>query len=105
MARIDCPFRDDGTFIQLPDEWLGEHSIRQYKAIEGLEGKDYPAHIHNFVVGMAMLDDWSIPGLTANPETWDVTKAPITVMVWMWSVIKASYEASFIIPKKNQVRY
>ena len=101
MARIDCHFRDDGTFVTLPDEWLGVHQIRHDKVIESLVDKNYPPKIHDFIVSMALLDDWQLPGMPANPSEWDVEKVPNNVMVWVFEVVYPSYKASFIVPKKK----
>lgn len=103
MPKIDCHFRDDGSYITLPDEWKGKHQLRRETAVTKLMEREvrYPATIHNFIVGVSMLDDWSLPGMPANPDEWNVGEVPNNVMIWVWATVDASYNASFIVPKKN----
>jgi hypothetical protein len=80
--KIDCPFIE-GAFISLPDEWLGKHAARRDEAISQSREKKLPDSLARFASAMALLDDWSLPGLTGNPENWDLLCVPLNIIGWV----------------------
>lgn len=104
MRQVDCPW---GGWIGLPDEWLGEHARRRDEARERLNEqaeltkKKLPATWQNFIVAMAVLEDWDIPGLTGNPEKWDLAAMPWAVLDWLPMVVFASIASAQQVPKNS----
>jgi hypothetical protein len=95
---LTCPDFNDVT-ITIPDEWLGRHAMRHEQAQDS--GKEMPAILRDFAVVMALLDDWNIPHMPANPDEWDIEKVPIRVMVWAREVVFKSFYKAFEVPKNS----
>ena len=97
--RHDCPREEyAGSYIELPDEWLGEHSYRYDEAMakaKDIEGET----LRTFSVALALLEDWRLPGLEGNPESWDFAKLPLSIIGWVNGVVIRSYMECFIVPK------
>ena len=97
--RYQCPREGyQECYIDLPDEWLGEHSYRYGEAIEKAD-KAWSDTLQTFAVSLALLDDWRLPGLEGNPESWDFAKLPLSVIGWVNGVTMGSYNQCFIFPK------
>lgn len=97
--RYDCPREGyEEFYIELPDEWLGEHVYRHDEAIEKAD-KELPPTLQSFGVSLALLEDWRLPGLEGNPQTWDFNKMPLSVIAWVNGVTLRSYNECFIVPK------
>ena len=84
MRRIDCPFIN-GAFIGLPDKWLGSHAARRDATLELLRTREkkYGDTFTRFSIAMALLEEWSLPGLMGNPEQWDLERIDLTVIAWV----------------------
>lgn len=97
--RFDCPHEGyEAYYIELPDEWLGEHSYRYEEASSKVEDK-WNATIRTFSVSLALLEDWRLPGLEGNPESWDFAKMPLSIIGWVNGIVIRSYMDCFIVPK------
>jgi hypothetical protein len=96
--RIDYPRAAD-AWIELPDVWLGLHAQRHDEALA--KSKDLPATWREFVIAIALLDNWQLPGLTGRPETWDLGKMDLHVMAWVKSATLTSYYECFQVPKNS----
>lgn len=97
--RFDCPFPGlSGAWIDLPDlPWLGRHAQRRDEASE--KSKDLGQTLQMFVVSLALLDDWSLPGLTGNPEKWDYAGLDLRMIYWVSQTVLSDFGACFDIPK------
>jgi len=85
MRKIPCPFLEDGSFIGLPDRWLGKHAARRDATLELLRTREkkYGDTFTRFSIAMALLEEWSLPGLMGNPEQWDLERIDLTVIAWV----------------------
>lgn len=91
--KIDCPY---GGWIELPDEWLGEHLLRRDQV---LAKTSTTGIVKNFTLAIALLENWDLPGLTGKPDKWDVAKLPAAIIVWVASVVTADFAQVFEVPK------
>lgn len=96
--RHVSPF-DPSHYIEYPDEWLGKHARRHDEAIA--KSKDLPATWREFTAAMALLDDWSLPGLPKNPENWDFDAVSLPVMAWVKNTVLTDYYKCFQVPKNS----
>ena len=97
--RKDCPRPGyEEFYIELPDEWLGEHSYKHDRARDRTKGEESET-LKTFALAMSLLDDWRLPGLEGNPDTWDFSKLPLSVIGWVNGVVMPSYYSCFIFPK------
>lgn len=97
--QIDCPFEEHkGSFIVLPDQWQGRHLQRRDQAIE--KSLPYDSQIlTELSICLAILDDWSIPGLTGNPENWDFLQLDAKIINWIREATISDFAECFKIPK------
>ena len=99
--RFDCPLDEfEGVWIELPDEWLGEHATRYDQAIEDSR-KLNSATMTNFAVALAIAEDWRIPGLEGKPEAWDFGKINLSVISWISKVAITDYLMAVNVPKNS----
>jgi len=97
--RYDCPREGyEESWIELPDEWLGDHSHRYDEAIKKIQ-PEWGETVKTFAVSLALLDDWRLPGLEGNPDTWDFAKMPLSIIGWVNGVVMRDYNACFFVPK------
>ena len=99
MRRYDCPIEKyKGSFVVLPDVWLGRHAQRRDQAVEAAH-KYNSGTLTQFAVAMALLEDWSLPGLPGNVELWDFTKLDLHLIVWVTETVLGDFAEAFTIPK------
>jgi hypothetical protein len=56
--------------------------------------------MQNFAAGMALLEDWNIPGLNGNPKAWDFGKVDLPIIAWVnFFAVTSSFLKCFDIPK------
>ena len=96
--RLQSPY-DPAHFIEFPDEWLGKHAKRHDEAVS--RSKDLPATWRDFAVAMALLDDWSLPGLPKNPELWQFDLLSLPVMMWVKTAVLTPYYRCYEVPKNS----
>ena len=97
--RYDCPREGyEEFYIELPDEWLGEHTYRYDEATDKAKS-EWSDALQSFSVALSLLDDWRLPGLEGNPDTWEFEKMPLSVIGWVNRTVIPSYMACFIVPK------
>jgi hypothetical protein len=97
--RYDCPREGyEEFYIELPDEWRGEHSYR-YDEAQAKANDEWSDTIRTFSIAIALLDDWRLPGLEGNPEAWDLAKMSLSIMGWVNGVTIRSYMECFVVPK------
>ena len=97
--RVDCPW---GGWIELPDEWLGEHAARRDEAYQQAEEKKLPQVLANFAVALALLENWEeIPGLAGNPEKWELGKVAWPVIAWITGFVFGDIARALEIPKNS----
>lgn len=97
--RVPCPYPEySDSWIDLPDlPWLGKHAQRRDEAAE--KSNDFGKTIQTFSVALALLDDWSLPGMNGNPDAWDFTKIDLRIIAWVSSEVLNDFGACFEIPK------
>ena len=109
--REECPFVDElieaellepgiPVWVDLPDRWLGDHQQRRDRAFAESEKYNSPT-LTRFAQSLASLDNWSLPGLSGNAETWDFTQLDLRLMIWVIGAVEGPYNRLFIIPKKS----
>ena len=100
--RIDCPYDEfPDAHVVIPDAWYGEHAQRHDEAVTKARAAKLPQTWQDFSVAMALLDDWSLPGMSGNPEKWDLGKVNLRIMAWVSAVTLPEYYACFRIPKNS----
>jgi hypothetical protein len=100
--RIDCPFPEwNGVWIELPDKWLGAHANKRDEALEAAQKARLRNTQLDFAVALSLLENWHIPHLGGNPQEWDFAKLNLELIAWIAATVLASYQACFVIPKKN----
>src|SRR3990167_1755996 len=88
-------------FLALPDEWVGHHAHnRDQAAITARERKMLPT-LTNFAIAMALLEDWSLPGMNGNPEKWDFMAVKLEVIAWVSDEVLRDFGRCFVIPKNS----
>ena len=100
--RVQCTIKDFEEFwIELPDEWLGYHAQRRDDAVRVLDEKkpDMGETLRKFSVSLALLDDWSLPGLSGNLENKDFEELSLSIIGWVNLVTLNSFGACFVLPK------
>lgn len=97
--RTQCPLPAlEQCWIDLPDlPWLGRHAQRRDEAAE--KAKDLGQTLQSFAVALALLEDWSLPGLTGNPERWDYGELNLSVIAWVTQEVLSDFYKCFEIPK------
>ena len=99
--RIQCTLPGyESAWVDLPDEWLGEHLRRRDEASRAAS-KYRDGKITIAAISLCIVDDWGgIPGLEGkNPAGWDFLKLPIVLMVWLESVVFDDFSKVFTVPK------
>lgn len=100
--RFVSPFADyPDAFIELPDRWLGRHATRYAEAIEAGKREKLIGRVLDFSVSLALLDDWSLPGLTGPPEKWDFQQLPLEIIEWVSQTALVAFNAVRIVPKNS----
>jgi hypothetical protein len=99
MPRIHCPWPGlEAAWIEYPDIWLGEHAARRDKAIR--EAEEYDSEtITSFAAAIALLDNWSLPGMDGNPEKWDFLKLDLRLLAWVPMTVFPSFNKCWEVPK------
>jgi hypothetical protein len=104
MRRVDCPLEGEAyaaAWLGLPDEWLGLHASRRDRAAKAAEEKGLPGTLASFAIALALLEDWSLPHLTGNPDRWELEQVPLALIAWVNQAVLADFSACFIVPKKR----
>lgn len=101
MRKIEYPVEGLGeVWIGLPDVWLGKHILRRDQTMVKIrESKQESALFLRFAVAMALLEDWKLPGLGGNPETWNFEELNLSVMLWVADTALADFGAALLVPK------
>ncbi len=82
--RLDSPIPQHAdAWIELPDEWLGKHATRRDEAVESANEQGLSGTLGNFAVSLALLDNWSLPGLNGPADKWDFEKLPLSIITWV----------------------
>jgi len=98
MKRIDCPFIE-GAFIELPDEWLGEHARRHDAALAKARKAELGDTETQFCLSMALVENWGgIPGLDGNPDKWDFGVLSFSLISWIVRSVLPSYQLAWLVP-------
>jgi len=106
MSRREyCPHPEfSESWIDLPDEWLGKHAIKEYEMRRQLEEKGIEAPlVVNFFVGLALLDDFDLQGLGSKSENFDINEIDVRILFWVGQVTLVEYRSTFIIPKASAI--
>ena len=90
----------ESAWVDLPDEWLGEHLRRRDEASRSAS-KYRDGRITIAAISLCIVDDWGgIPGLEGrDPAQWDFLKLPIVMIVWLESVVFEDFAKAFTVPK------
>ena len=72
--------------IPAPDEWGMPHAEAHDAAIRAAlaEEIEHGSIFMGFVMGMALLEDWSLPGMNGNPEKWDFNETAPHLGIIQW---------------------
>ena len=98
-VRVQCPLPEfPDAWIDLPDTWLGKHAQRRDETIEKSPAK-WGVTLISFAVSMALLDDWSLPGIEGNKEKWDFEVIELGIIGWVNSIVLTEFQACFEVPK------
>ncbi len=101
MPRVSCPWPGlEDAWVEFPDVWLGKHAARRDQAIKAAE-KYNSQTVTNFAAALAILDEWSLPGLNGNPENWDFLTLDLRLLAWVPAVVFPSFGACFEVPKNS----
>lgn len=96
--RIQCPLENyPEAYIELPDTWLGLHAQRRDETIEKSKGME--ATLTTFAVALAILENWSLPGLDGHPDKWEFTQLDLPLIAWVIEVAITDFNSCFIVPK------
>src|SRR5574341_1138307 len=101
--RVQCDLPGyEAAWVDLPDEWLGEHLRRRDEAVRAAV-KYRDGKITIAAIALCIVDDWGgIPGLEGkDPAQWDFLKLPIVLMVWLESVVFDDFSKAFTVPKAS----
>src|SRR3990172_7143069 len=104
MRKIKCPFVD-GAFIVMPDRWFGRHASRRDAALEQAREKKLGETLTRFAVAMSLLDDWSLPGLSGNPEKWDLEGINLEIIAWVNNEVLPDFLACLVSPATYSKRF
>lgn len=96
--RKQSPWPDIDAWIDVPDVFLGAHAQRRDQTIDAAERYN-SSTITSFAVALALLDDWSIPGLNGNPDKWDFTQLDLRLIGWVIGEVLVPFNACFEVPK------
>lgn len=107
---IPCPVPgynqlDDGDnpvyWIEAYDEWLAGDQTVVDEAVEKWSKVGVPNDkILTFVVSLALLVDWRLPGLEShNTEKWELEKLPLAVMSWVNQSVYGDFKRCEAVPK------
>lgn len=100
--RKDCPWPDfPEAWIELPDKWYGEHADRRDSAVEKANEIGLIGTLRDFAVSMALLDNWSLPGLNGNPEKWDFKAVDLPIITWVNTTTLVDFMKNWAIPKNS----
>jgi len=102
--RKECPFID-GAWIQLPPRWLGVHAARRDRALEQAREKKLGDTLSGFAVAMALLEEWSLPGLMGNPEQWDYELIDLNLIAWIRTEVMSDFLACLLAPATYSKRF
>lgn len=99
--RLEYPGAEHaGAWVELPDEWRGEHLLRRNQAVAAA------AHYQDetitvAAISLAIADGWGgIPGLEgADPAQWNFELVPISLLRWMEAVVWLDFLGAFAVPK------
>jgi len=69
-------------WILLPESWTGKDAVRYAEATSGMADLG-SAVLSTFAAAMALMEDWSVPGLMGNPEKWDFEKVDLPIIAWV----------------------
>ena len=100
----DTPRRyalDENTWIELPAEFTGRDVTRRDKAVQSLKGSERGVTLDNFMVSMALLHDWQLPGLSGNPDNWKIEALPLQVIAWVNAVTLGEFNQCFLFPRHS----
>lgn len=95
----NSPFSDQpDMWIAPPAKWTGRDAERYAAALKGTESYQSAA-LTNFTIAMAIAEDWNIPALSGNPDSWNFSDLDLPLVVWAGTMITADYLSCFEIPK------
>lgn len=111
--RIGCPLPEyDDTdrngepvyYLDLPDEWIGEHAQRRDNVVEATAEKGIGNTLRNFMVALALLDSWHLPGLSMEQvKKGEVQPVPLELITWVSTEVLSRYAARTTVPKGSSV--
>jgi hypothetical protein len=92
---------DDDTWIELPAEFTGRDVVRRDKAVEKLKDSGRGITLDNFMVSVALLQNWQLPGLGGNVEQWNIEELPLKVIAWVNGVVLGEFQKCFLFPRHS----
>lgn len=96
MARDGEPV----YYLDLPDEWLGDHAARRDAVIEQTDGKGLGDTLRTFMISLALCDGWNLPGLSMKDvQDGNVKPVSLELIAWVNAVVQRSYGAAANVPK------
>ena len=80
---FQSPFSENpDSWLLLPDRWLGEHATRYSAVMSEIDGSKGVV-MANFAAAMALMEDWSLPGLEGNPKNWNFNEIDLQIIAWV----------------------
>jgi len=102
--RLDSPIPQHAeAWIELPDEWLGKHAALRDEAVESANEQGLGGTLGNFAVSLALLDNWSLPGLNGPPEKWDFESLPLSIITWVNGATITPFLAASTFPQLSSM--
>jgi len=112
MPKISCPIPGfDQTieqagddipvyYVVVPDMWLGRHAEARDKAAAAARKGGLVSDTYlRFVISMALLDGFNLPGMDGQQEDWDLDNIDLRVLAWVSHVTLTPFLQCFIVPK------
>lgn len=99
--RYEFDLDGEAAWVEIPDRWLGLHAERREQAAEKAKDGGLVGLLAQFAQAMALLDDWSVPGLTGNPEKWDFHALDLRILPWVVEVALTDFYRCFQVPKNS----
>lgn len=102
LKRIPYPGGDESGdhFVAIPAVWRGKHLEKKDAAIAAAVSAGYTGDLLDFIVSLALLEDWSMPGLTGNRDQWDIREMTAEAIYFVISAVMPSLQAARRVKKK-----
>jgi len=81
------------------------HATRRDRALEQAREKKLGDTLSGFAVAMALLEEWSLPGMMGNPEQWDYEQLDLSLIAWIRTEVLSDFLACLLAPATYSKRF